>query len=157
MSPNVDEHVHVRVSDSISRSPGDQPVVGSRPFEHPAFDEVTEVYREGKGRIEVESEVTAFLHDAVDGLRQCYGAIGGDVPGECLDFGDEIQRLGDEVVDIIPTEHLVVGERQDVCGERLNEFRRVLVLRIQVVRRLKVLTVDVEQPSTERFPINNLT
>ena len=145
------------MSDSISRSPGDQPVVGSRPFEHPAFDEVTKVYREGKGQIEVESEVTAFLHDAVDGLRRCYGAIGGDVPGECLDFGDEIQRLGDEVVDIIPTEHLVVGERQDVCGERLNEFRRVLVLRIQVVRRLKVLIVDVEQPSTERFPINNLT
>ena len=96
MSPNVDEHVHVRVSDSISRSPGDQPVVGSRPFEHPAFDEVTEVCREGKRQTEVESEVTAFLHDAVDGLRQCYGAIGGDVPGECLDFvaGSRRRRAG---------------------------------------------------------------
>ncbi len=66
---------------------------------------------ERKRQIRIEAEASAPVDDGLDCLLERDGPeILDDLEGKRFDFGDEVQRFGDEVVNLVAGEHVVVGK-----------------------------------------------
>jgi hypothetical protein len=106
------------------------------------------VPRDGVREIRVEAEAAAALDDAVYRLPERDGAPLVDrAQRQRVQFRGGGERLGSESLHAVALEHLVMRERKRVGRERPDQFDRVLVLGVQVVRRwLDVVTADRETP-----------